>query len=239
MAALALGGIDHPRGVEPLVAILRDRSEDKPLRDHIAIPLQCMGTIALKPLITILRSRELADDAPLLAGVVTTLAYLGEAAIEGLADALQDEDVDVRTLAAACLVATGRPRAIEAVRSMPQEKDTTVSTDRATLLQLFDPPSLDRLLSAIVHHDGTVRAIAAIALGNTGDGNAVQSLTSAARSDPSEAVRDNALFSLSKMIDCPGVRDTLLSMLGEGNVIERMRAAVVLKVSEVPVLKHI
>jgi HEAT repeat protein len=236
MAGLALGGIGDSRAIEPLVTILRDRNEDEDLRQSMGLALQCMGEAALEPMLAFLRSR--GEDTTKVSAVIN-LGSMGEPAIKGLIDALRDDDVGVRNWAVFGLVSTGHTKAIEAIRSMPEEKDMTTRTDIATLLGFFDPPSLDRLLSMIKNFNDTNRRLAAIALGNTGDCNAVESLAHAARSDLNEGVRTSAIFSLGKLIECPGVRDTLLQMLRTDNVMTRMGVAATLKVSGVPVLSNL
>ncbi len=234
MAGLSLGVIGDTRAIEPLVRIFRDRNEDMALRESMGLALQCMGEAVLQPMIATLTSRD-ADDVARVSAVAN-LAAMGEPAIEGLADALRDERGEVRAFAVFGLAATGHPKAIKAIRSMPEEKDTIIGRDIDKLLDLFDPPSLDQLLSTVAHFDPITRRLAAIALGNIGDCNAVESLTRAFRSDSNDSVQTSASFSLGKLINCPGVRDTFVQMLGARDEATRLQAAVILKLSGVPVL---
>lgn len=237
VAGQALGGIDDPRGIEALVAFYIDKTENKDHREVVGLALELQGERALAPMMSALMSGKLIDDV--FAQTATILGHLGKPAVEGLVDALRDERIGVYRPAAFALVAAGDPRAIDALRSVPPEKDAALKGDITLLLNYFAPLSIGRLLLNIKDTDVTNRKLAAIALGNTEDCRAVESLTLAARSDSDDGVRLSAAFSLGNLINCPGVQDTLLQMLAADNETMRLLATFGLRASGASVLRYL
>ena len=237
LSGQALGGIDDTRGIEALVAFYIDENENKDHREVVGVALELQGERALAPMMSALTSGELIFDV--FAQTATILGHIGKPAVKGLIDALRDERKGVYVPATLALFATGDPKAVDALRSEPPEKDALLKGDIALFLEHFTPLSIERLLLNIKNTDVTIRKIATIALGNTGDCRAVEPLTLAARSDTDEGIRLSASFSLGKLINCLGVRDTLLQMLAADNETMRVLATFGLRASGASVLHYL
>lgn len=243
VAAGALGGIDDPRSIEALLNCYTDKKEKRDYREAVGLSLELQGKKALAPIMSALMSGKLMWDV--LAQTVAILGHLGKPGVKGLINALRHEKVAVRCAAVFALLATGDPAAIEALDYMPPDEDATLRNDIRYHLKYFNPPSLKRLLANIkgksVPPDLVTgaRKFSAIALGNTGDCKAVESLTLAAKSDSDDGVRFSASFSLGNLINCPGVRDTLLQMLGAEDHRERLLATYGLKAGGASVLRYL
>jgi len=237
VAGQALGGIDDPRGIEALVAFYIDKTEHKDHREVVGLALELQDERALAPMMSALMSGKLIFDV--FAQTATILGHMGKPAVKGLVDALRDERIGVYCPATFALVATGDLKAIDALRSKPPEKDAALKGDIALLLHHFTPLSIERLLLNIKDTDVTIRKLATIALGNTEDCSAVESLTQAATHDSDDGVRYSASFSLGKLISCPGVRDTLLQMLQAEDNTMRLLATYGLRASGASVLRYL
>jgi len=237
VAARALGVIGNPQSIGSLATIFTDKAEDKRLRESAFVALRLMGECAAETMIDSLKRSNVDPDTR--AGAAINLGHMGQAVIPKLVDLLRDEDANVRELGVLALACTGNPKAMEAIASMRKEKDKSVLRTMNTILQLFYPPSVDRLLSLMKDRNATTRKIAVIALGNMGDSRAIEPLIAVARSDKYEGVRSEAFYSLSKMIDNPKVRDELIQALHNTDLKWGLVAAMVLLKSGVPVLGNL
>lgn len=155
-AATELAGSKDPRVVLPLIAALKDKDPHVPAR--AAESLTTLGTIAVDPLIGVLRDKKAASWP----AVVRILGKIGDIrSIEPLFEALSDSDTAVSAEVREALVAV----LIAALRngSVPVRLKAAGS-----LRELPDPKAVSPLIAALKDSDANVRQRAAAALGNIG-----------------------------------------------------------------------
>lgn len=241
---VALGAIADPQSIEPLMIILRDRTEDMYVRENAVLALMCMGKQVLEPMLAVLRDKD--ADVYGLAAACQILMTIGKPAIEGLIRALEDERYKVRSFATIALAGIGDPCVIESLHSMKTDRNKEVRKNALFLLQEIGNPSVDSYRSLLFHYDNVCKQVAAAALGNIGDSRAVEDLALATYHEDLMA-QAFALHSLAKMISEPKARAILIGALREkpstisSDVVKFRRcfAALFLLSSGVPVLRHL
>ena len=166
LLALALGDSGDQRAFEPLVAALRDESED--LRGPAAMALGRFGDPrAFEPLLAVLGDA----DAGVRAAVVTSLGQIGDPrALEPLATALAKDESLVQGWAASALRNLGDPAAVEPLIEALGDPDKGVRWSAAEALAGFhDPAAVGALRAALLDPEPSVSERAGIALQALGE----------------------------------------------------------------------
>ena len=208
-AVRALGVTGDPRAVDPLIEALKDRDRD--VRLWAACYLGDFGDLkAVDPLI-----EALNDNSPLVQlWAATSLVQLGETEyFNRIITMLNDEDPYLHLEAIMALGETGDPRAIDPLIEVINFADTgdcwKVLPDYECreiygyavrgLAGFNDSRVAGPLLEVL--RDGTSehRVLAAQALGNIGDPQAIDALTYVASRDTDERVRIAAVEALEKI----------------------------------------
>jgi HEAT repeat protein len=240
-AARTLGELRDPRAVAPLIDAFRTASveiSDMQLatllkrrtgQTHDATLDELLGTMSIQEMINALEPLLGAAMAGHLRATVTPeavgkavserLAYaayqgllaLGDIALPGLLDALQDADPGVRrhTAIALCHV-RGRDEVFERLLVAFDDPDPSVrSSVAANIEQLFDSRAVDPLLKALQDVDSTVRAHAARSLGvmaTRSDADRIaKALGATSKRDPDAGVRRAAARALDRLGSTPGM----------------------------------
>ncbi len=197
-AAERLGRIGHPRAVLPLIAVLRDTSEDfqvqlaatralANIRDPAAIPplLEALG----------------ADASALSQPVADVLEGFGEAAVPMLLNLLQSSRAEAQRYWAARILATSRdPRAVVLLIGALKDRSDKVRAEAGRSLGKIGArravqPLTDALMGDPV---AMVREEAARALGAIADEHALDAL-SASLGDANYEARVRAMEAMEKM----------------------------------------
>jgi len=166
-AALALGTIGDARAVDPLIGALWD--EDHDVREHAAEVLARRGW---QP------SRGEAGAAYWIARAEwDRCVQVGEAAVEPLIHALNDQDHLVRMRAASALGAIGDARAVDPLIHALNNSAILVRMCAASALgSIGDARAVEPLIGALNDHYWDVRQAAASALEAMGDARAKEPL---------------------------------------------------------------
>ena len=118
-AVRALGGINDPRVVDPLIKAL----DDAAVRDSAAIALgEIKDPRAVEPLIKILKAKDHSGGS----SVAAALIKMGAPSVEPLAQALNDNDQVVRRLAVIALGEIKDPKAIGALTERLKDESPEV-----------------------------------------------------------------------------------------------------------------
>jgi HEAT repeat protein len=208
---IALGKLNDPRAVDPLIEVLKDKDEDEDVRWSAASALGNIGDPgAVDPLIEVFKNK--GEDKDVRISVAYALRDIGgPGAVAPLIEALKDEDEDVRWSAAFALGYLGDPGAvaslIEVFKNKDEDKDVRISAVY-TLRDIGDPGAVDPLIKALKDEDKYVRRDAASALGDIGDPRAVVPLIEALKD---EDVRGSAASALGDLGD-PGAVAPLIEV---------------------------
>ena len=124
------------------------------------------------------------------------LSKIGDPAVGPLISLLRHEDEDVRWQAAIALGEIRNPDAIEPLIALFNDRDRYVRSRAAIAVSIIGDPAIDRLIAVLREGDPANRWAAAIALGRTCSGRAVDPLI-AALTDPAREVRAAAASGLS------------------------------------------
>ncbi len=187
-AAGVLGKIKDSRATDPLIQALEN--ETGRVREKAA---EALGNIkdsrAVDPLIQALKD----DTWVIRETAIEALSRIGKPAVAPLVEALEHEDVGVRTETARALQELGwRPKDPSRKASYliaRKDWDELVGLGR---------PAVDPLIRALKDRDPRVREKAARTLGEIGDVAAVESLTESLQ-DPESVVREAAQKALDKI----------------------------------------
>jgi len=237
LIAIALGAINNPQSVEPLVKILIDKKESMRLRLSSGLALMCLGKSAVLPMLSILTAEDIDIDARTTAAQI--LASIGKPSVNGLINALDNKLPRVRAYAVIALVGTGDFKAINELYSRSNDKNLDVKQMVIDIQKKLGTPSIDSFLS-LLHDDLSVfRFAAASALGNLGDSRALQPLIHSARSDEDATVRNVAFFSIAEMIENPDIEKILIDALSGKNNVERLISILFLLKSGFPIFEHL
>ena len=171
-AADALGSIGDPRGVEPLVAAMRDPAE--PVRQVAAAALVQIGDERCIEGLTALLGDK---DATTHGAAVGALQKIGLPAVRGLVVALGCEAA-VSTVALEALKGLGLP-ALAPMMAALKDAGETAGHAAIWVLASFGAPAVEPLLAALEDENGNVRMTAAGSLGGIGDARAVEPLIAA------------------------------------------------------------
>ncbi len=156
-AAGALGEIGDAGAVEPLIVALQDEASD--VREEAAGALGEIGDArAVEALIAAIEIEDVRFETHAQKALREALGEIGDAAVEPLIAALQDEDPQVRWVAASALG------------------------------EIRDARAVEPLIAALQDEDSDVRKMTARALGEIGDARAVEPLLAASRNGDLEVV---------------------------------------------------
>jgi HEAT repeat protein len=178
-------------GLEPLISILEDEDTPEPHVGHAVEDPQSRGT-TVERLIRIMAHREeirgevhlplligrrglnrFTADRPMMSGFgPLTLHKIGEPALEPLINALQDEDVRMRRVAAMAMQVVLpnvkdpqiRARAVEPLIRAMKDADRKVHWYALSALSQIGEPALEPLINALQDEDGRMRSGAAMAM---------------------------------------------------------------------------
>jgi HEAT repeat protein len=188
--------------VESLIHALKDEIDD--VRFEAA---EALGKIrderAVEPLIQALKVE--GESCGILKKAAEALGKIGEPAVESLIQALRDDDITVRYLAARTLGEIKDERAVEVL--IPALKDegsiignhiSYVRVKAAEALGKIGEPAVELLIQALNDDDNNVRYLAAWALGEIRDKRAVESLNQLLN-DSDANVRETAKESMKKI----------------------------------------
>ena len=202
-AAEALGQIDDPRAVAPLIAALHD--QEQCVRDAALNVLGDMGERAVKPLIATLKD----EDETIRKEAATALGQIGdERAVEPLIATLKDEDEALLMAAVIALGQIGDERAVEpliaALKHWQQRWQLldAVRDSTSDLLRAVEAPLItalrdsDKALYRRVRRKLHMQVI--ITLGRIGSTRAVEPLM-AAYKDNDETMRKHAREALKNI----------------------------------------
>lgn len=245
-AAKALGRIRDPRGVNALIATLKDKQTE--VRQQAAFSLRSIeDPRAVDPLLELLKGET---DEYVLKAAAGALAEIGDPraikalldlryrldltemlarfddpqVINPLMDALRTNNLSLQAAAIVGLKKFNDPRAVEAVDGAIEliiaslgSKDSNLREKAALALTIIaDARSIKPLIAALKDSNDTVRSWAADALGKIGDVAAIDPLIEVLHSDP--ITRDHAARALGK--------------IGDERVIEHLVSAVKKDVSD-------
>jgi len=216
-AAAALGELQNPAGVLPLIARLQDESSS--VRREAA---RALGRIkdprGVAPLVTALKDRDLHVREEAMA----SLMGMDARAVEPLIEALKDEHPGVRS---------GAARALDRIRWVPANPADAISLWSALLEDQGlpaerrrraaqglgnkkNPGTLAPLLAALKDKESSIRGEAAKALGAMPDSASVEPLITALQ-DPHPLVRRETAGALGAMKDTRAVGPLISVLLND------------------------
>ena len=197
--AWTLQGFEDARIVPALLQTLADESGD--VRGLAAESLgQLRDLRAVEPLLALLDTDQ---DGEVRWQTAIALGHLGDKrALEPLIAALGDPASIAREGAAQGLACLGDVRAVEPLCALLTDAESEVRWWAGyALRELDDPRAVEPLLAALQDEANRVRDIAASGLGYLGDRRAVGPLLKVAAEDPSEEVRETAVYALVMLGD--------------------------------------
>lgn len=248
-AARVLWRIGAP-AVDPLTAVLQDRSSTPEMRSASARTLGMIGDKrSIKGLALVLKDEryfvrqqaawalgrmgEPAVDLLVeMAGLSTPATR--EAAIEALGsissrraldrvvEALSDSNPNVRSAAVRALGESSNERAVPHLMTLLRDESSALRAQAATSLARLGHVALPSLVPALKDSRPSVRQLAAAALGDIGSKDAVAPLIDLISTDQSGA-RPEAVEALGKIGDAAAIAP-ILSILRAGSVAVRKRA---------------
>jgi HEAT repeat protein len=185
-SAWALGEIEHPSAVEPLVRAFHD--SDARVRTRIAWAL---GEIEHPSAVDALVAALKDSDAAVREKSVWALGEIeSDLAVEGLVPLLGDADPKVRRQVAWALGEIESAAAVPALVQSLTDTEITVRRQAAWALgEIEHPSAVDALCRALADNDAQVRRTAAWALGEIEDPSAIDELRAAANDENAEVRR--------------------------------------------------
>ena len=195
-AALALGNLQDPRALGPLIEALNDSNSGVRV-DATRALFVLKDARTVDPLILVLSD----EDSEVRAGAASALGWIKDRkAIDPLIRALDDDDAVVRSTAAASLGVINETKAVEPlIRALDDDADSSVRANAAIGLgQLKSHDAVNPLIQALSDNDSEVRWRAAYSLGEIGDNLAKDPLKQAL-DDDNATVREEATAALEKI----------------------------------------
>ena len=200
-AADALGMIGDPRAIEPLAAILKDRSPG--VR---CIATRALGNIddprAVEPLIALLKEPYDLEGWMVPEAIEALGKLKSPLAVEPLIAALEDKSADdeyVRARAAEALGKINDYRAVPALFVALGDRNRYVHRRSwAALMGMTDPRSAPHFIAALKSTNWEARSVAAHVLGGLGDHSAIEPLKQRLK-DKDENVRRAAKQALERL----------------------------------------
>ncbi len=150
-AATALGLLRDPRAVEPILATLTDT--EKAYRDGAILALRRIGTPAIPPLIRTLKSPNVLLRRAAASGMIGIGSPAANAA---LAEALRDEDSEVRAEAALALGWKGNVAAVPPLVKALSDPDWRVVDAAVSALGDIGTKAINPLLSVLASGEAGV-----------------------------------------------------------------------------------
>ncbi|HKP85424.1 MAG TPA: HEAT repeat domain-containing protein [Blastocatellia bacterium] len=238
-----------PPAVEPLIALVQDKSATPETRSAAAQTLGMIGDVrAIKSLMLLLRDDryfvrqqaafalgQMGDGAidQLLDAANSSSPATKESAIEALGnfkspravdkliDALSDSNATVRSAAVKALGETSSERALTPLLSMLKDESSALRSQAAAALARLGQVALTGLIGSLRDNRPYVRQLAAEALGDIGSKEAVAPLVELIAADQSGA-RAEAIEALGKIGD-PAAIGPILSAMRSGSVAVRKK----------------
>jgi len=165
-----------------------------------------------------------------IAEALARIAPQDTTVVNGLADALTDEYLDVRVNAAAGLGTCGGPSAISALTEAFEDRRREVKRTAALALGRIGKDAIPVLKKVLAGGDPLVRKYAARAIGNVGkDAEATLDALVTALADKDADVRREAVWSLALIGPLEGARDALNRALTDSDYVVRYAAGEALK----------
>jgi HEAT repeat protein len=163
-AAVALGRIGDPRGVEPLAEALGD--EFQAVRRLAAEALRKMGDVrAVGPLVEALKD----EDADVRMHALKALRRIGDPrAVEPLAGMLKEKDKAIKLEAVVALGEMPDARAVNPLIQMLKDEEVEIRRAASETLRKIGGPSTRSLVKALKDKNGFVRKFAADLLDGMG-----------------------------------------------------------------------
>ena len=155
---------------------------------------------AVEPFIVLLKY----TNASVRAIAIKALGEIGEPAVVPLISLLEDDNSSIRSVAARILAMIGEPAVTPLTRTL-KDANSSVRRNAVMALELIEPDKaqqhqVTKYLNDLRDTDSSVRAVAAYALGESGDLQTVEPLIAALK-DKDFRVRMNAVLSLEKLCD--------------------------------------
>lgn len=195
-AAVALGTLQDPRAVPPLVSLLRDT--DRAVREAAIGALRAIG----KPSVPVLGICLSDPHALVQEAASTVLATIAdERVLAPLIDALRNRDWIVRMHAAKALGRIGQAAAIVPLVPLLQDPVKAVREEAVAALAAIGEPAIPSLLSSLKSPEWLVRLHAVEALGKTKSPAAVEPLLTALFNDQDSAIKEDAVRALGQIGD--------------------------------------
>jgi HEAT repeat protein len=182
MAARALGEMEEPNAVDPLVRILENEEEEFELREDAANTLGKIGDLrAVDALLRIVSSQE--EYSGVQSAAAEALGKIGDPrAVDALLPLLRHDAPWVRRSVAAALGDLGDRRALEPLLLLVEDADEWTRESAVFALgKLRDPRVLGVLVSLLEHEDRQTRGTAVVTLGELDDPGALEPLRKFAR----------------------------------------------------------
>jgi len=206
-SALALGECGDPRGVSPLIEMLKD--SDRAVREAATSSLTTIGEPAVLPLGTCLQDPNFTIQEM----AASILAAIGDnRVIDPLIGALLSPDWIVRMYAARALARIRAPEAVETLVLLLQDTVKAVREEAASAIVALGEKSIPSLLKALDNPDWRVRLRVVEAMGMVKLPFAIEPLLSLLSHDPDTAVRQDAARALGEIGDRRAVPGLLTAL---------------------------
>jgi len=195
-AAATFANIRDLRGIEPLIAALKDRSSF--VRNTAAEALSTYGPVATEPLIDALSDQN--ENVRKFAAEI--LGEIGDVrAVGSLIETIDDVNWKVGQSAVLALGNIGDAQSIAVLTHLLENKNLRNRINAAQALSMIDDTCVvEGFINALKDNHEAVRRISASALGDLGDERAVEPLIKALR-DSDKSVQNSILNALVKLGD--------------------------------------
>ncbi len=195
-AARALGEIQNPRVIDPLVTALGD--DNRYVRNEAA---RSLGRIKDRRAIPALMEALKDEDRYCREGAAEGLGDMGEIAVPSLIDGLTDQDWHVRMGAVIALRIIGDPDAVPHIEALLSDENRFVRREAVKSLgRIGNEHTIEALVKALSDEDAGVRMRAIGALARCGRESAIEPIIGALN-DEDSSVRLRATRALEEMED--------------------------------------